>query len=92
MGSVVFSFFVFLFFLFFLGFLVSRLSRTWYMLHDLHSTKQDGWKTSRCESVYSSFEQLKEFKIDVNKGISESLKKTKHFALTILSLQHQIFG
>ena len=45
-------------------------------------------KTSRCESIYSSFEQLKEFKIDVKKGISESLKKTKHFALRIFSLQH----
>ena len=42
-------------------------------------------KTSRCESMYSSFEQLKEFKIDVKKGISESLKKTKHFALRIFS-------
>ena len=48
-------------------------------------------KTSRCESIYSSFEQLKEFKIDVKKGISKSLKKTKHFALRIFSLQHQIF-
>ena len=28
--------------LFFLVFFVSRLSRTWYMLHDLYSTKQDG--------------------------------------------------
>ena len=48
-------------------------------------------KTSRCESIYSSFEQLKEFKVDVKRGISESLKKTKHFALRIFSLQHQIF-
>ena len=39
-------------------------------------------KTSRCESIYSSFEQLKEFKIDVNKGISESIKKTN----TLLSV------
>ena len=48
-------------------------------------------KTSGCESIYSNFEQLKEFKIDVNKGVSESLKKTKHFALRIFFLQHQIF-
>ena len=32
-------------------------------------------KTFRCERIYNSFEQLKEFKIDAKKGISESLKK-----------------
>ena len=49
-------------------------------------------KTSRCESIYSSFEQLKEFKIDVKKGISESLKKTKHFALRIFFYNTKYFA
>ena len=69
-------------FLFF--FFAPRWARTWYMLHDLRSNKQDGGNT-RCDSV---FEQLKEFKIHVKKGISDSLKKSKHFALKNFALQH----
>ena len=32
-------------------------------------------KTSRCKSIYSSFEQLKEFKIDVKKAFRKVLKR-----------------